>query len=344
MSKVHGKHHHPAPKPLTMSGALKDGTVTAAEAKQIARTYKQDGALKHDRKQLAAFFDRHIDAFQPAAQKTLEHLLHPELRNTPEPGATPIPNEVAGIAGYQRAYGSLFVNGVSENDLMQGQLGDCYFLSAVNSLIHQNPAAIQNLFHENTDGTVTVTLYGRTSADGPIQQIPITVDRRLPVDKNGNDPYVGTRNARELWPKLLEKAYAQFRSQYPYNGDNHAGAGFDAIGQGDDPTFALQALTGRTPTETYLHDQTQDELWNQLSSLAASRTPTTACSNETVESGLVHDHAYSIFGVTEQNGVPCVVLHNPWGNTEVGSDGRNDGTFTLPFDQFLANFSWIESV
>ena len=57
-------------------------------------------------------------------------------------------------------------------------------------------------------------------------------------------------------------------------------------------------------------------------------------------SGVHANHAYSVLGVKEENGQQLIVLRNPWGNGEAGSDGTDDGIFELP----LADFVWLFQV
>ena len=46
------------------------------------------------------------------------------------------------------------------------------------------------------------------------------------------------------------------------------------------------------------------------------------------------NHAYSVLGVEEKNGEKFVKLRNPWGQSEYGNDGKNDGFFSLPLSKF----------
>src|SRR6185436_14805566 len=55
--------------------------------------------------------------------------------------------------------------------------------------------------------------------------------------------------------------------------------------------------------------------------------------------GMVGGHAYTVMGVEEENGQKYVVVRNPWGGTEPGNDGNNDGVFRLTVDQFAQQFS-----
>ena len=63
---------------------------------------------------------------------------------------------------YTTASGSLFPTTPSNNDEFQGELGDCYFISSLGTIADSNPAAIENMFINNGDGTYTVRFYGGT--------------------------------------------------------------------------------------------------------------------------------------------------------------------------------------
>ncbi len=41
----------------------------------------------------------------------------------------------------------------------QGELGDCYFISSLGTIANEDPAAIEDMFINNGDGTYTVRFY-----------------------------------------------------------------------------------------------------------------------------------------------------------------------------------------
>lgn len=76
-----------------------------------------------------------------------------------------LPIITGGGITYQTANGVLFSGSPSRNDARQGYLGDCYFIASVTSIADQTPAAIQNMFLDNGDGTFTVRFFGPTATD-----------------------------------------------------------------------------------------------------------------------------------------------------------------------------------
>lgn len=98
----------------------------------------------------------------------------------------------------------LFTHEPCVNDIAQGRLGDCYFLSTMAALVEKNPDIIKNMIKDNGDGSVTVRFY-----DGE-KPIYVTVEKTVPKnneeenENRGGDKYV--RGA--LWAQMIEKAYA----------------------------------------------------------------------------------------------------------------------------------------
>jgi Calpain family cysteine protease len=128
-------------------------------------------------------------------------------RPTPGPGMT-----------YNYASGSLFQDGISYKDVIQGNVGDCYLLADLAAVALQKPSAIRDMFIDNYDGTFTVRYFHYNVAHY------VTVDRYLPTDSNGaiwsakstpNVRYDDVSN--ELWVALAEKAYVQI-SQSSWTG------------------------------------------------------------------------------------------------------------------------------
>ena len=60
--------------------------------------------------------------------------------------------------------------------------------------------------------------------------------------------------------------------------------------------------------------------------------------------GLILDHAYTLLGVEEKDGQQLVRLRNPWGSFESGSDGKDDGVFTMPVAEYQKAFTMMEYV
>lgn len=227
--------------------------------------------------------------------------------------------------------GSLFVNGVAPDDALQGALGNCYLVSGLASLAQVQPEVIQNAIRDNGDGTFTVKFH-KDSLLGLFPRghdtMEVTVDGDIPT-KDGKKPlYTRGRDANELWPMLIEKAYAKLDG------------GYQRVGVGGAPTTIWQALTGKRGQLTPHLTEGSNSLWKKINNALNEKRPVAATTTlgNVGDSGLSKGHVYSVLGVSEKDGQRLVTVRNPWGHTEVGNDGKNDGTFTMPIEDFKKRF------
>lgn len=88
----------------------------------------------------------------------------------------------------------------------QGQLGDCYFVTAVSSLVQRSPKKIMEIMTDKGD-YVEVKFYNEEK-----KRSTVRVNKSVVKYSNGEHPIVGkdayTRGS--VWVQLLEKAYATF--------------------------------------------------------------------------------------------------------------------------------------
>jgi hypothetical protein len=202
---------------------------------------------------------------------------------------------------YTKVPGKLFVKGSSDanaiagNDVVQGQVGDCYFLSSLAAIAQNHPDVIRNAIHANKDGTYTVTLHPRSTAlplekDGSLK---ITVDADFPMHEGMPVGAGFGDNNRELWVAIMEKAFAKMHGTYGNI-------------QGGNPQTALEMLTG---VPSSVHNPKDVEL-KQLAEWAKNKSAVVLSSNRQTGSSdadLDAKHAYYVKDVDLQNGKVLVV-------------------------------------
>jgi hypothetical protein len=142
------------------------------------------------------------------------------------------------------------------NDIYQGQLGDCWLLSAIASLTVK-PSLIENLFltrEFNPRGKYQFRFY-----DSPTSAFTtVTIDDYIPVDASTEEPVFSAPHGNECWVMLLEKAFAKYMGSY------------SAI-EGGYPLFALHTITGGMvykfkyePDKTLQNGSPSSGMWKRL--------------------------------------------------------------------------------
>jgi hypothetical protein len=228
-------------------------------------------------------------------------------------------------------------------DVNQGYLGDCYFLSSLGEVALQDPSAIKNMISANGNGTYSVRFFVNGQPDY------VTVNSQLPVMTGyrwANGSQLEFANGKtDDWVALVEKAYAQLNAQTnaPHGMQlNSASDSYAGITAGNGS--ALTLVTDQPETATSLYwNESASSLGSILKNLASSfsageevlmSTPWNSGGN------LVADHMYMVTGVNAATG--ALTIHNPW-NTAYG--GSLSMSFTETIQQLAANNCtlWVTS-
>jgi hypothetical protein len=204
---------------------------------------------------------------------------------------------------------------ISVHDIHQGALGDCFLLSAIGELALFYPSLISSMITASSSTTETVTLYdayNTGSGPGPrhhpsspsFKAVSVTVDNSTFSPRGVNSAFAYSQNIvgnqQEIWPQVLEAAYAI----------KHGG--YNAIANGGYPARALEELTGHAATSistTHLSSATISTL---ISDIAAGDLLVFDTANVSgLPYGLVRNHAYMFESLNTTNNT--VQLLNPWG-------------------------------
>jgi hypothetical protein len=167
--------------------------------------------------------------------------------------------------------------------------------------------------------------------------VKVNIDADLPHNDWYHLQYASGRDERELWPALLEKAFAQRAGSY---------AAIEAGVPGD----AMSALTGKPSTmiDFKTKGTKAEQVFAELSkAVSENRAATASTYGESsnakyTNTGLYADHAYSVWGTETKGGKQYVQLRNPWGESEPGNNGRDDGIFKLELSEFMKLYANVE--
>lgn len=227
---------------------------------------------------------------------------------------TPV-NEYGDLFRYQTAAGRLFGSGgPSYLDVSQGDLGDCYLLSALGEIAARSPQAIKDMFLDNNDGTFTVRFFKQ--AGGREIEDFVTVDRKLPIDQWGgfifaNMGQPANQPGNVLWVALAEKAYAQLAQSGWSRPQDSLGSinSYRTISRGFGGR-AVQQIMGEPSQFVFTLDSTTvtgliaDLRAGDLVTIASVRSPPAS-------SKLIGGHDYYVTGYNA--GTQTFTVVNPWG-------------------------------
>ncbi|KZT59293.1 cysteine proteinase [Calocera cornea HHB12733] len=231
-----------------------------------------------------------------------------------------------------------YIDGVTSGDIVQGELGDCWFLSALATftcypelvekvcVARDEKVGVYGFIFHRDGGWVDVIIDDLLYVSVPKYESLTQKERNLyhndknlynkTARKGGKCLYFarsGTEN--ETWVPLIEKAYAKLHGDY-------------AALLGGAAAEALEDLTGGVSTLIHMNDILDtDEFW-QSELLKANDDRLFGCylaglevpvdSDEGIPSvnGLIVGHAYSVLRAIEHKGKRFVRLRNPWGSSE----------------------------
>ncbi len=248
--------------------------------------------------------------------------------------------------------GDLFVKGYGDdseihpNDVTQGGLGDCYLIATMASIADQNPDLIKSAVRDNGDGTYTVTLYekkgGFFGIGGKYEKVEIVVTPDFPkgeyYSKEAKQWISHRVNAgtgdRELWPRLIEKAYGQLIS-----GDQDIHGIYSKLNKGGFSSDALTAISGSESVSKSPDHYTIEELAKMHKNghaITLSSLPDYGVfTKDTYRNGnLTRGHSYWIDSIDVANGT--VTIRNPWGYSN-----SSENKITIPYNELDDNFRKI---
>jgi len=239
-------------------------------------------------------------------------------------------------------------NTVAPGDIHQGGIGDCWLVSAMAS-IAEYPSCVEGMIKENGGDSYAVSLYSFEDE----AFIAVEVDDKVPC-QNNRPMFVQPTQDGEIWPCLIEKAFAKI------------GGGYKNL-KGGLSCFAFGMMKGCT--ETYLYQRLKkddeefmclkldyklnnskadgasdmsvgdslstDDMFAELVECNKQLLLMAAGSNSGADTdasgeGVVQGHAYTILDVQDGpagSDFKLIQMRNPWGHGEwtgAWSDGSQE--------------------
>lgn len=214
------------------------------------------------------------------------------------------------------------------DDVVQGQVGDCYYLSVLASVAQTNPARIREMVVDLGDGTYGVQFEKAGNT------VVVRVDADLPVSSWGELAYSNFGRQGSLWVAIAEKAFTFVRGNVASYKSLDAGwmdESYRAMGLGSKDVYSTEGAAG---------------LMNLIrKELEAGKSVTYAAGTPRSGAPLASYHAYTVVSVTvdEAGEVAALVLRNPWGIDGAGDDGANDAYVTLSPKQAMDSLLGVVS-
>ena len=248
------------------------------------------------------------------------------------------------------------------DDVVQGSLGDCYLLSAL-ALATRDCGVCEDLIDATFEdaGAYGVTLFvrGRWTLVFVDGFFPCWIPNDAHGRRRPRPVFASAADHREIWPMVVEKAFAKLHGSY------------EGIGGGGVIATALTALTGGAAWTASARSIEWPELMRAVASAdvfvgAGSRRDLP----DREMRGLVGGHAYSILHAVEvvaEGAAPArlLLLRNPWAHGEwkgdwgVGSrlwsrrpdvvaavgnkaSREDDGRFWISLEDFRERFASVD--
>ena len=240
---------------------------------------------------------------------------------------------------------TLFSDNISPNNILQGSIGNCYFLTVISALTNY-PTLIFQLFNNGLN--ISQNGYYEINLKIDKKIATITLDDYFPYNIRKNKPVFCKPYKNEIWVMLLEKAWAKIRGSY-FNMDK--GSPFIVL-----KTFLLSMKFKEDITYHFYslnNSNYKDNIWNMIINIIKYKKNIfmICLSKENLNDkkklndlkySIVERHFYNIIGVCEKEGKNILKLRNPWGfNSKNKNNNYNKNEFDFIINE---NDDYIDNI
>jgi len=224
---------------------------------------------------------------------------------------------------------------ISVNDLHDDHLGDSFLIASIGELALNDPSFISHMIVQNPySGAFSVKLFqnGTGALQGEIKAVNVVVGSTFPtnsVNSGATQDVVGSQ--KEIWPQVLENAFADFTSGYPTKAFAYASTGYQMIGQGGSAAAAMTTLAGCPASSSSASQMSLNDLNNAVKAhdLVVLDTP----NKNNLPDNLIGNRSYMFEGVTGTGNTAMVHVAGPWTGNQPS---------LIPFSQFSQSFAKVD--
>lgn len=214
---------------------------------------------------------------------------------------------------------------ISQTDVFQNAISDCYLHAALISIAEVNPAAITRLFTRIGDTDLDITFPGFNEPTHRRPPLKVTVQKKLFISPDGSLLYGGKKDSY-LWPAFIQKAWAISKGKYADL----------PMGQ---PMEIMSMITGENPKQIQIFspkgNPVADEAWRLYSFIVLSLqnlrplvAVTKTWTDKTTSKGLFKSDGYKMPEKSEHGGIGILHCYSILGinnNAQIRPQDNPDG-------------------